>query len=294
MCGVLITGGAGFIGRHLAASVDGCAVVDRAPAEFEGAVDFRRADVIETGWEHDVDAETTIVHLAGASGSRDATPAQCERDNFDATVRVAELAAATGARLILASSSSVYGGPAPNHEDDRCAPLNAYGRSKLAAEQRALEVTGGAALALRFFTVYGPGQRQNMLFSRAIEAALTEQPLVVHDGAAMRDFTYVDETVRAIGLAIDNPDACGVINIGAGETHSVAEALAIVEAVTDRYIDVIHRESSVREPFETHADVERADEVLGFRNETSLGTGIERQVAAVSSESRRPSASPAS
>lgn len=280
----LITGASGFIGQHLLdrlAGSGGVSAVDRRPAAaLPEGVDFQLVDVLDPAWAPSITGGATIIHLAGASGSRDATAEQCQRDNVDATVRVAHLAADSGARLIVASSSSVYGGPPPNREDGPCTPLNHYGVSKLEAERLALEITGGAALALRFFTVYGPGQRANMLFSRAIRAATSEETLTVHDANATRDFTYVDEVVRAIELAIHNPDASGVMNIGAGETHSVAEALEMIETATGRTIEYVIGDSGVAEPHQTQADVMRAAEQLGFRNEISLKQGIERQVAA--------------
>lgn len=272
--------------RRLAGSGAVVAIDRRGPEELVDRAQYLRCDLLDGGWESLVKFGSVVVHLAGASGTRDATAEMCRRDNVEATARVAEVAAAAGARLIIASSSSVYGGAPPNRESDVCAPLNHYGESKLEAERRALEITGGSALALRFFTVYGPGQRANMLFSRAIAAAETGEALTVHDPDATRDFTYVGDVVRAIELAIATPPASGPMNIGAGETHSVGEVLEMFEQVLGRQISTVAGDAGVVEPDRTEADVTRAAEILGFRTRVSLAEGIELQVGADSASPR--------
>ncbi|MER6046618.1 NAD-dependent epimerase/dehydratase family protein [Streptomyces sp. NPDC001793] len=145
-------------------------------------------------------------------------------------------------RLVLASSSSVYGHTdgTPCREDDPARPLSPYGVTKLAAEQlclaharRCTAVT--SVLALRYFTVHGPRQRPDMLISRALRAALSGVPLrLFGDGSQRRDFTYIDDAVAATRAAATAPARAEVVNVGGGSSTSVSDVLTTIESVSRR------------------------------------------------------------
>jgi nucleoside-diphosphate-sugar epimerase len=143
-------------------------------------------------------------------------------------------------QLVFASSSSVYG-DAPSHpttEESRTRPLSPYGVTKLAAEQLCHAyaqpgLSGMTVAILRYFTVYGPRQRPDMAFRRFIEAAVAGQPIVIYgDGGQTRDFTYVDDVVRANLLAIAAPVEGEAINIGGGRRVSLHAALELIGRAT--------------------------------------------------------------
>jgi UDP-glucose 4-epimerase len=207
--------------------------------------------------------------------------------NVLATQRLLE--AARGSRrlqrLVFASSSSVYGQARdlPLREESLPQPYSPYGVSKLAAEHLCLlyhHNFGVPAVALRYFTVYGPRQRPDMGFRRFIQAALEDQPIPVYgDGEQTRDFTYVADAIEANVLALAAPVAGQIFNIGGGSRVSVNEILRTLEAVMGR---ALRREPHPEQPGDmrhTWADTTRARDLLGFAPRISLRAGLERQVA---------------
>ena len=189
-------------------------------------------------------------------------------------------------RLDLAS---VYGdAPSyPTTEESRTRPLSPYGVTKLAAEQLCQayarpDLSEMTVAILRYFTVYGPRQRSDMAFRRFIEAALAGRPIVVYgDGGQTRDFTYVDDVVRANLLAMTAPVEGEAVNIGGGRRVSLAEALELIGTATGRRPRIDRRPPRPGDARHTGADGTRADALLGYRPETDLATGLPAQVASV-------------
>ncbi|GGK06753.1 putative UDP-glucose epimerase YtcB [Pilimelia anulata] len=295
---VVVTGAAGFVGRHVAAALHagGAAVtgVDRAwlaagPGAAEPpyrwvAADLRAADPdLLAG----ADAVLHLAALPGVYPSWRRFEAYVA-DNVLATGRLLDAAVAAGVpRLVLASSSSVYGAaPAgPVAEEAELRPLSPYGVTKLAAERLALAHAArlDAALtvvALRYFTVYGPGQRPDMLIRRAIDAALTGGTLEVYgDGGHRRDFVYVGDVVGATLRAAAAPLPSQAINVGTGGHVSVAEVLDRIGELVGRPVAVRHRARRSGDVPATHADRGRAARLLGWRPATGLAAGLRAQVA---------------
>lgn len=293
---VLVTGSAGFVGghlvRHLAASGRQVTGVDRRdtsdPVERARQVvgDLRTVDLPPL-----VDGVSTVVHLAAIAGVR---PSWRDFDryvecNLLVTRRLLEACQAAGVvRLVIASSSSVYGECAgqPMAETQTPAPASPYAVTKLAAEQLALAYARRpgsrmSTVALRFFTVYGPGQRPDMLIHRLITAALSDTEINIYgDGNARRDFIYVDDVVRAIVRATEADMDSGICNVGTGRNVSVGELIDLVSVLADNAPRVIHQERKAGDVSFTLADPNRTAELLGFRATTDLAEGLRRSIEA--------------
>jgi nucleoside-diphosphate-sugar epimerase len=151
-----------------------------------------------TGWWPE---PTALVHLAAVPGLRTGQTRLYDDCNRLATARVAAAATRGGVRTVVhASTSSVYGRVAAGDEQQSLAPVSDYGRTKLAAEAA---MRDAGAVVLRYFSVYGPGQRPDMAFHRFCEAIVDGRPLLIHgDGRQERANTYVDDVVDATVAAL--------------------------------------------------------------------------------------------
>jgi UDP-glucuronate 4-epimerase len=307
MSRVLITGGAGFIGSHLAArrlaAGDEVVILDnfnefydptlkednvsaledhdtlkvvrgdiRDPAALENALSCGEVDV--------------VVHLAAMPGVRPSVeaPALYFDVNCTGTARLLEAVVrqAPGARFVFGSSSSVYGDlcPAPFREDeagDR--PISPYAASKRAGELQvyvAHRLQGLEACSLRFFTVYGPRQRPEMAihkFTRLID--LGQEVVIFGDGSARRDFTYVTDIVDGIESAMERRPEYRVYNLGESRTVTVLETVQIIAAALGKEPVVRHAEPCEGDVPVTYADISRARKELGYDPKVDLRRGIE-------------------
>jgi UDP-glucuronate 4-epimerase len=188
-------------------------------------------------------------------------------------------------RVVLASSSSVYGHVASGRASETAplAPRSPYGVTKAAAEHLGLAYAarGLAVVALRYFTVYGPGQRRDMAFHRLVGAALGGAGFALRgDGRQVREFTYVDDAVAATvaATAADVPPGW-VGNIGGGDQTSLLAAIDLVEELSGRIIPIERIAAAPGDPDRTAADLRRAARDLGWRPTTDLRTGLQRQLA---------------
>ena len=291
-----MTGGLGFVGSHLcrALSERGYRVVcvDRLAGTYaNGCGPDARSSLAAAGVRvvvadaagpevaaiaRDCDA---VLHLAALSGVRCRHSARdLQRENVAVAARVSRLAAAAGARFVLASTSSVYGDAAvPAHEDSPRVPLNAYAASKVAAE----DACSADAVVARLFTVYGPGQRPDMAFTSWIDAITRDEPIrwCASEGAR-RDFTFVGDAVRGLIAALEHGRPGRAYNIGGGGPVRVDVALGELEWALARRARRRIVESGVAEARVTAACGARAERELGYRPLTSLREGIRAQVAA--------------
>ena len=226
-----------------------------------------------------------VFHLAAEPGVRSSWGSRFDRfvhNNVEATQRLLEAVRATSsARVVYASSSSIYGESErlPTPEDAPPRPLSPYGVTKLAGEQlcRVYHVNHGLeTVALRFFTVYGPRQRPDMAFRRFCEAAARNGSIELFgDGRQSRDFTYVADVVGAIRAAGTAPGAGGrAYNVGGGSPISLNGALEQLAAIAGRPLDVSRAERESGDVLHTAADVGRAREELGFAPATTLAAGL--------------------
>lgn len=249
--GILVTGGAGFIGTHL---VRGLLSAGDAVTVFDNLSVGRRENVpagarLVVGDVTDADAVASaaaghqaVVHLAARVAIRSSFDfaVQDTHTNVVGTAAVMRAAALAGVhRVVAASSMAVYAdapGPAPIGEHHPCDPISPYGISKLAAERlvhRMAAAAGIGSAVLRFFNTYGPGQALSpyvgvvTIFADALQAGRT--PTIYGDGEQCRDFVHVLDVVQALTLALRTPALQGqTFNVGTGVATSVNTLYGLV------------------------------------------------------------------
>ena len=290
----LVTGAAGFIGSHLVERLgsDGHEVagIDSFTDYYDPALkeenargfDIRRIDLAEG--ELDFAGFDGVFHLAGQPGVRsfgDVFPLYLRR-NLLASQRVFEAAARDGAKVVFASSSSIYGAAEryPTPEDTPPHPLSPYGITKLACEQLLdayRRQFGLEAVVLRYFNAFGPRQRPDMAFTRIANALATDGTFELFgDGAQSRSWTYVsdivDGTVRAMGASD------GTYNVGGALEASMNDTIALFERAAGRELRVIrHDEPVAGDQRRTMADTTRIRADLGWTPRVSLEDGVAAQ-----------------
>jgi UDP-glucose 4-epimerase len=300
----LVTGGAGFIGSHVATRladvghrvrvVDNLSTGSRANlAHLESRIELVVGDLCdERTCARAVEGVEVIFHVAALpSVPRSlADPWGSHDANVNATLRLLEAARqAAVRRVVFSSSSSVYGDtPAlPKVESAEPLPRSPYAASKLAAEQYVLAYARARlveGVALRYFNVFGPRQSARSQYAAVVplffRAAASGTPAVVFgDGGQTRDFTYVDNVVDANLLAAEAPGewASGVVlNVGAGERTSINQLLQLIERVTGRAIAREHRPPRAGDVRDSLAGLERSGERLGYRPAVALADGLRR------------------
>jgi UDP-glucuronate 4-epimerase len=289
-----VTGAAGFIGSQLAEALqdDGHDVVgidcftdyyDVAEKEANAErIDVLRLDLADEPL--DLDGVDGVFHLAGQPGVRSfgGTFPTYLRRNVLASQRVFEACAEAGVRVVFASSSSIYGEAEayPTPEDVAPRPISPYGITKLSCEHLA-HAYGSAfgldAVVLRYFTVYGPRQRPDMMFRRVCDALASGATFELYgDGSQSRSFTYVGDVVDATVAAMQRADRGDVLNVGGGQEASLLETIAVLEQVSGRMLDVRRIGPAKGDVSRTRADVTRIERALGWRPRTSLDDGLAR------------------
>lgn len=303
----LVTGGVGFIGSHVVEALrsrgDDVVIVDdfsdgATPAadkerhlrEIEaahGPVRVVRACITDRqAIAPFFEGATGVVHLAALAGVRPSVdaPARYARVNVEGTATVLEAARAAGIRrVVVVSSSSVYGSstPLPAREDAPASePESPYAASKRACELVASSLARChpelALVGLRLFTVYGPRQRPEMAIARFMRAILRGDPITVFgDGSMRRDFTHVADVVRAVLGAADRASpGWRVYNVGGGAPVTLRELVVHIGEVCGRTPAVRHVERPQADTPATHADISRARAELGWAPEIALRDGL--------------------
>ena len=298
----LVTGGAGFIGSHVAHRLvdDGLVVrvVDnlstgdiRNLALLEGKVEFLHGDLTSPETcRQAVEGVEVVYHLAALPS----VPRSMEdpwgsyHHNVTATMQLLLAARAAGVRrIVYSSSSSVYGDTPvlPKAEPVEPLPRSPYAAAKLAGEQFVLAFARAGMLegvALRYFNVFGPRQSPTSAYAAVIPAFLAAardgRPATVHgDGGQTRDFTYVENVVAANLLAAASPAANGVVcNLGAGGRTSLLQLLDLVREVTGRDVKANHVPPRAGDVRDSLASLERAKQAIGYEPRVSLREGLER------------------
>jgi UDP-glucuronate 4-epimerase len=299
---VCVTGGLGFIGSHLSLALAerGCEVVCvdclsgdygagtglRAAAELAGLpnVSVVRADVARDDLEPLLEGVDAVLHLAAVPGVRTRRSfADLWDENALTTGRLAAAAAARGARLVLASTSSVYGDAPrlPTSERTPPSPLSLYAVSKLAAEQvcrRAAHTLGADAVVARLFTVFGPGQRPDMAIARWLDGLASGRPILwcAHP-EARRELTYVADAVDGLLSVLERGAAGDVYNVAGCGSVAMSDVLLRLEGILGRDADVVRRRPSSSEAIATEACGAKAARELGYRPHIALEDGLRTQ-----------------
>jgi UDP-glucuronate 4-epimerase len=280
----VVTGCAGFIGSHLTDALlnHGHAVIgidsfsdfyprplkeaNVASARRQSSFRLMEAEIGATLLGPLFAEADGVFHLAaqpGVRGSWGSAFAMYAEHNIVATQTILEAAADAGVRVVLASSSSVYGEAAvrPTPETATCRPLSPYGVTKLTCERlaAAYSVTRGAdVIVLRYFTVYGPRQRPDMAFARVLRGLLAGDRFRIHGtGRQARDATYVADAVEATVLAFERGTPGAVYNVGGGRIVSLLEVIEICQRLSGRRLSVEHEQPAAGDVSYTTADTER-------------------------------------
>jgi UDP-glucuronate 4-epimerase len=287
----VVTGAAGFIGSHLTETLEAAGhdvvAIDCFTDYYDPALkeanargrDVQRLDLAEDAL--DFGGCDGVFHLAGQPGVRSFGDvfAVYLRRNVLATQRVFEAVAAAGVRVVFASSSSVYGDAEayPTPEDAPTLPRSPYGITKLACEHLARAYAADFGLdpvVVRYFTVYGPRQRPDMFMTRVVTALAEGGGFELYgDGEQSRSFTYVADAVAGTIAAMERGESGAVYNVGGGEEATVNEAIALLEELSGRRLDVRRGERAAGDVARTKADTTRLEE-LGWRAGTPLREGL--------------------
>ena len=301
----LVTGVAGFVGSHLAERLlDGGAEVlgidcftdyyarqlkeaNLGPLRARDRFSFAETTIQAAPLERLLDGVTHVFHLAAQAGVRKSWGRDFQiytTNNVEATQVLLEACVGkTLARLVYASSSSVYGDAVaiPMREDAVPQPLSPYGVTKLAAEHLCHLYSanhGVPATSVRYFTVYGPRQRPDMAFNRFLRAALQGNSISVFgDGGQTRDFTFVADAVSATVAAATRGKPGGVYNIGGGSRVELLEVFELIRLVTGRPLRIERLEAQRGDMRDTYADTTRARTDLAFAPTVTLEQGLRAQ-----------------
>ena len=304
----LVTGGAGFIGSSLAARLADqgheVLIADALTPYYDPAQKranltplLRRPGVrlvvvnlVDGDLTPLLDEVDVVFHQAAQPGVRRSWDdfGTYAAANITVTQRLLEAVLRRGGirRFVYASSSSVYGNGARggSAETDRPQPFSPYGVTKLAAEHLCRAYAENFSLptvSLRYFTVYGPGQRPDMAFHRLIEAALHGTPFPLYgDGRQVRDFTYVDDVVAANLAAVSaDPPPGTVVNVAGGSATTMREVVELIGELVGRPVRIDAQPCQPGDVRVTAARTTLACQVLGWEPQTDLRTGVDRQVA---------------
>lgn len=307
---ILLTGGAGFIGSHLAEALlrtgeyrvycldnlDDFYSPRLKEQNLETIIDdpyfrFIHADITRLSrrqWENlfEADPPDKIVHLAARAGVRPslADPQAYYNTNVQGTVNLLELARRTHIpEFILVSSSSVYGDhPATPWREalSDIHPVSPYASSKLAAEQLGrvyAHLYDIQFTALRLFTVYGPRQRPDLAIHKFHDRIKNGQEITLYgDGSTGRDYTYITDIIAGIVAALDlsYPEQFRIFNLGSGRPVTLLEMVRTLERVMQTKANVRFTEEQPGDVKRTWADLSQASQWLNYHPEVSLEEGI--------------------
>jgi UDP-glucose 4-epimerase len=304
----LITGAAGFIGSNLAKKLlaAGEEVIgidcftdyysrDLKERNIETILDnsnftFLEKDLLKTDLQNLLKDVDYVYHQAAQAGVRSSWGEDFEiynQNNILLTQKLLEAAkdAENLKKFVYASSSSVYGDTdqLPMQEDNRLQPVSPYGVSKLAGENLAYLYYKNfkvPTVSLRYFTVYGEGQRPDMAFHIFIKAFLTGGKInIFGDGRQSRNFTYVGDIARANILAAKKAPAGEIINIGgSGRGIVLNETLDLIKELTNCETEINYTEKVKGDVKHTSADTSKAEKLLGYQPRVSFEEGLEREV----------------
>jgi UDP-glucose 4-epimerase len=300
----LVTGGAGFIGSHLVDALVAGGWRTRVLDDFSSGREENLADsgaVVEILRGSLCDPEllarallgVEVVFHQGAVPSVPlsvAEPLRTHEVNATGTLRVLEAARHAGVRrVVYAASSSAYGDTPvlPKVETLPASPRSPYALQKWTGESYCslyTELYGLETVALRYFNVFGPRQNPESQYAavvpRFVVACLRgEAPVVYGDGEQTRDFTFVDDAVRANLLAADAPDAAGqVVNVAGGRRVSLNELLREIGALCGSSPRARHEPPRAGDVRDSLADLGRAARLLGYEPRTTLREGLIRTI----------------
>jgi UDP-glucuronate 4-epimerase len=261
-------------------------------AEFEKSHNFFLLDIdlskVSLKQLHDAITQPVdvIIHLAAKAGVRPsiADPLAYEETNILGTQTLLDFAVQKKVKkFVFASSSSVYGinENFPWKEDELLMPISPYAMTKLSGEMAGHvyhKLYQLPFIALRFFTVYGPGQRPDLAIHRFTKAIMQDEPITVFgDGTTSRDYTYVDDTVQGVLSAINyNETAFEIINLGNNYGVSLKDLIAAIEEVVGKKAIINQQPEQPVDVPRTFADISKAKRLLNYQPKTELKDGLKK------------------
>lgn len=305
---IFLTGAAGFIGSRVAAALlargDEVVGFDDFNDFYDPAVKRRNIDDLnETGGafllkEGDLrvaeqvnaaldEGADVVVNLAARAGVRPSLeqPVLYTDTNVRGLVNILEAMRERGMKkLVHASSSSVYGGQekVPFSEDDPIdLPWSPYAATKRSNELMLAtwnHLYGIESHALRFFTVFGPGQRPDLAISKFIRLIDEGKPIPFFgDGTTGRDYTFIDDIVQGVVASIDRVAGCEIINLGGDEPVTLTQMVETIEEVMGKKAELDRKPVQPGDVPRTMADVSKAKRMLGYEPKTSFKEGVAKQ-----------------
>ena len=299
----LVTGGAGFIGSHLAEAligrghvvrvVDNLAAGKRANLEHLPAVEFIEGDIADMPTAvRAVQGMDYVLHQAAIPSVPRSVkdPISSNRANVTGTLNI--LVAARDAnvkRLVYAGSSSAYGNSPtlPKHEAMPANPLSPYALQKVVGEQYCRMFTtlyGLETVSIRYFNVFGPRQDPGSPYSGVISLFSTalldgRQPIIYGDGEQTRDFTYIANVVDGVLRAASTPKIGGqVVNVATGQRISLNELLRVMNGVVGSNIQAKYEAARAGDVLDSQADITKAHDLLGYSPIVTFEEGLRRTI----------------
>ncbi len=303
MAHFLVTGGAGFIGSHLAEELvrrghrvrvaDDLTTGKRSNLDHVRGVEFLHGDLADLAVARTAvrDIEFVLHQAAVPSVPKSVDdPLTSHRANVDGTLNLLLAARDAGVRrLVFAASSSAYGDTLelPKHEAMPSDPLSPYALQKLVGEMYLPMFTrlyGLETVSIRYFNVFGPRQDPSSAYSGVISVFATalldgRAPTIYGDGEQTRDFTYVADVVHAVLKACEAPGASGeIINVAAGGRISLNRLYDTMKAIVGSQVKPVYAEARAGDVRDSQADISKARRLLGFEPAVSLEEGLRRTV----------------
>jgi nucleoside-diphosphate-sugar epimerase len=298
---ILVTGAAGFIGSWLAESLSGSHEVIGldgflelpygAPSKTRNIENFAKkgiklisANLCDPKTLNQIPECEAVVHLAAMPGLTLSweRPDLYIENNLLATANLAKYFEDKSiTKFIFVSTSSVYGRLAVGDEFSELLPISPYGATKLAAEKLlfSYHYEKGLPLSiLRIFSVFGPRQRPDMMYSKLLNAAVHSEPIrIFGDGNQSRTNTYVGDIVDGIVQALVGAKTGEIYNLGGGEEVTLNEAMDHVESITERTLVKEFLDAKAGDQYRTNADTRKAQRDFGFSPKVSIYDGLQRQ-----------------
>ena len=302
---ILVTGAAGFIGSHtcerlkeLGHDVDG---VDNYSPYYsidlkksnaqtlkEKGIEIVEMDVFKDDLTDIVKGVEVVFHFAAKPGIDMEAPIKpYVENNIYATenLYLALKDSSTFKYFIFASTSSIYGAFATENEEAPPKPDSHYGATKLCAEQLLLGYqrdNGFPVCSVRFFSIYGPRERPDKLYTKIIDCIYNDRPFPLFDGSDkhLRSYTYIGDIVDGLMLVLDNPDKCigEIFNLGIDSSITTGRGIEIVEEIVGKKAKIDIKPKRPGDQINTETNVTKARKILGYNPTTTPEEGIKKQV----------------